>query len=358
MHDDCPVCGHRTRQRFLLHDGAPQDAEGELWAICESCRTVLIYGESGIVGQRAATEQEQAACPVPPSVEQLAAMREELRKERIFVGATADTIWRVPAYLPYLQPPLTAETVASAEKEIGYKLPTEYLGLLKKQNGGYIRFSLPDMVHDSIAGIGPHYPSLTGFDWDDCQEYVSFPLQGLVPFDGDGHWYICLDYRENTATPSVTYVDIECDRQSSIADSFVAYLAMLQIDVGDEYVLEAVSDIEAVKSHLSSALSITFDPPDSRAHGYPTHRACLGTKNKPECIWISPNTVPRGFVRTDNPRYAQLKDLMPGHAARFPELPAHSYILNATDGVRSKVIEACIRSQLGAHPLREYVKGI
>jgi hypothetical protein len=32
------------------------------------------------------------------------------------VAATADTVWAVPAYLPYLQPPLTAQAVASAEK--------------------------------------------------------------------------------------------------------------------------------------------------------------------------------------------------------------------------------------------------
>ena len=48
------------------------------------------------------------------------------------MGATADTIWRVPAYLPYLQPPLTDKAVASAEKQIGYRLPVEFLNLLKK----------------------------------------------------------------------------------------------------------------------------------------------------------------------------------------------------------------------------------
>src|SRR5262249_51521326 len=76
------------------------------------------------------------------------------------VGATADTIWRVPAYFPYLQPPLTDEAIGSAEAEIGYKLPTDYLNLLRKQNGGYIRYSLPENVHDTIAGIGPYFPSL------------------------------------------------------------------------------------------------------------------------------------------------------------------------------------------------------
>src|SRR5215510_10309603 len=128
--------------------------------------------------------------------------------------ANAENIWRVPAYLPYLQPPLTEAAIGSAEEELGCKLPPEYLNLLKKQNGGYIRYSLPKKVHDSIAGIGPHFPSLTGFDWDECQDDVSFQLAGLVPFDGDGHWHLCLDYRQNSTAPVVTYVDVECDRES------------------------------------------------------------------------------------------------------------------------------------------------
>jgi hypothetical protein len=99
--------------------------------------------------------------------------------------ATADSIWQVPAYLPYLQPPLTDAAVAAAEAEIGYRLPDAYLDLLRRQNGGYIRYSLPESVHSVICGIGPYYPSLTEFDWVDCQEQVSFPLSGLVPFDGE-----------------------------------------------------------------------------------------------------------------------------------------------------------------------------
>ena len=129
------------------------------------------------------------------------------------MNANADNIWRVPAYLPYLQPPLTNDAVANAEEIIGYSLPEELLALLWKQNGGYIRLSLPEMVHDSIAGIGPHFPSLINFDWDEVQEYVSFQLQGLVPFDGDGHWHLCMDYRADSERPSVAYVDVECDSE-------------------------------------------------------------------------------------------------------------------------------------------------
>jgi hypothetical protein len=267
----------------------------------------------------------------------------------------ADTIWRVPAYLPYLQTPLTDEAIASAEEEIGYRLPTELLELLRKQNGGYIRMSLPDRVHSMITGVGPNFPSLTDFDWEECQEYVSYPLKGLVPFDGDGHWHLCLDYRKNSANPSITYVDVDGDEQTDIASSFLGYLELLRLEVGDEYVLESVLDIDTLKSKLSSQLGVNFDPPDSWAHGYPVHRASLRTASQPEWLWLSSNTVPRGFVRMKDPRYEELKELVAGDALLYPELAGGSFLLSTTDGVRAKVLDACARLQITARPLREYV---
>ena len=273
--------------------------------------------------------------------------------------ATADTIWQVPAYLPYLQPPLTDAAVAAAERQIGNKLPAEYLELLRKQNGGYIRLSLPEMVHDVIAGIGPHFPSLTGYELADCQEYVSYSLKGLVPFDGDGHWYLCLDYRKNPDSPAVSHIDIELDLEGEVARSFADYLAMLRIDVEDEeneFVLEAVADVEAVKAALATSLGVTFDATDTWAHGYAIHRAKMGTDSDPQWLWLTPNLVPRGFARPDEARYAELKDLMPGNAPRFPELPIESHLLSATEGVQSKVLEACVKSGFLARPLREYLR--
>lgn len=259
--------------------------------------------------------------------------------------------------MPYLQPPLTDAAVAAAEAKIGYKLPADYLNLLRKQNGGYIRYSLPERVHDTIAGIGPHFPSLENFDWSECQEFVEFQLAGLVPFDGDGHWHLCLDYRHHTDSPAVTYVDIECDHETPIAPSFTDYLAKLQLDVGDDYVVEGVSEIHKITAVLSAALRVPFEPPDTYAHGYPIYRAQLGTKKNPEWVWLSPNRVLRGFVRTDDARYNELKDLMPGEASRFPEVPADAYIIGATDAVIAKVLDACVRSQMAIRPVREYVRG-
>lgn len=274
------------------------------------------------------------------------------------MNASADTIWKVPAYLPFLQPPLTDAAVEAAELKIGHKLPNAYLELLRKQNGGYIRFTLPESVHNSIAGIGPYFPSLTEFDWEGWESAVSFPLQGLVPFDGDGHWYLCFDYRDDPCIPSITHADIEGNEETAVASSFAEYLGLLKLDIEDEYVLEGVSDVDKLIAFLGSSLKVGFDPPNMLMHGYPVYVARSQTGSMPQWVVVSPNSVPRGFVRPNDPRYSELEDLMPGHALRFPEAPADSYIVSTSDGVRSKVINACLKSRVIARPLREYIAGL
>lgn len=275
--------------------------------------------------------------------------------------ATAQNIWQVPAYLPYVQPSLTDEAIAAAERKIGYKLPAEFLDLLRVQNGGYIRYSLPDSVHEIIAGIGPYFPSLTDFDWDDVQEYVSCPLQGLVPFDGDGHWHLCLDYRRNANRPSVAYIDVECDAceaNAPIAESFAEYLGLLRIDPDNSastLVLENVSDLEALKAALAVSLGVEFYETGTYDHGYETHRGRMETKDNPEWIWLTPNLVARGFVRPDDDRYAELKDSMPGKAPRYPELPPDSYMLGATEAIRPRVLDAFSRLGFRVRSLRTFL---
>jgi hypothetical protein len=269
--------------------------------------------------------------------------------------ATPETIWQVPVYLPYLQPPLTDEAVASAEQKLGFRLPATYLAVLRVQNGGYIRYTLPDSVHRAISGIGPQFPSLTDFDWDHCRDDVSYALDGLIPFDGDGHWHLCLDYRRNSAHPAVTYADVECDEESEVAPTFAEYLALLRVEVGElDFVMPNLSDLEEAKRALANKLEIQFEPPDSRAHGYPEHRATRRADGKSEWIWISPNLVPRGFVRSSDKRFEELRRLMPGDALRFPELSKSSVLLTMTDGIRSDVLRACEELGIDVRPLSEY----
>ena len=268
--------------------------------------------------------------------------------------ATPQTIWRPPAYLPYLQPPLNSELVAQAEQQFGVTLPGDYLALLAAQNGGYIRYGLSDLAHNVIRGIGPYFPTLLDFDWKHYDDTPSFTLEGLIPFDSDGHWHLCLDYRSRSHEPAVAYIDVECDEQLEIAPSFAAYLALLEYNTPSGLVLTPVAEISALVATLEAHLKITFEPPSSSNHGYPIYRAQLGTKAQPEWIWLSPNTVPRGFVRESDRRYSELRDLLPGTALRFPELPPESYLLVVSGKHQSAVLAACVELGLSARHAEDY----
>ena len=167
------------------------------------------------------------------------------------------TIWERPKYLPYVQPALTDDIILAAESKIGYRLPKEYIELLKMQNGGYIRFTLKDTSHSQIYGIGQYYPSITSFEWlNDYEGTLSFKLEGLFPFDGDGHWSICLDYRKNKTEPEITSIDTESDFEKPIAKSFKEYLSILEIETNDEFVIDNVLSIDRYDD-LKSQMEIT-----------------------------------------------------------------------------------------------------
>lgn len=263
-------------------------------------------------------------------------------------------LWRKPIYLPYLQPKLTDDILKQAEKQLGYKLPVEFVALLKEQNGGYINMSIHEFPHDIIFGIGPYFPSLLDFDFEEIQKYVSYSLKGLIPFDGDGHWYLCLDYREDNSSPYVTFIDLECDEQEIIAKSFSEYLSKLEMQVDDKYVIEGIDSIERILNQLSRLLKSSFPTPDSFDHGYPIYRAKLGDENNPEWIWISSNIVPNAYVRENDRRYNELKLLVTDNKKRYDKLPEHSYLVSFTDGVRKEILEAFASLNLELKELSQY----
>lgn len=263
-------------------------------------------------------------------------------------------LWTTPVYLPYLQPELTDNILKQAEEQLGYKLPVELVALLKIQNGGYINMSIPESPHNVISGIGPFFPSLLDFDFEEIQEYVSYSLKGLIPFDGDGHWYLCLDYREDNSSPYVTFIDIECDEQEIVAKSFSGYLSKLEMQVDNEYVIEGINAIETTLNQLSRLLKSSFPTPDSFDHGYPIYRAELGDEDNPEWIWISPNIVPNAFVRENDRRYTELKLLITNNKKRYTKLPEHSYLVSFTEGVRKEILEAFTSLNLELKELSRY----
>ncbi|MEW5845646.1 MAG: SMI1/KNR4 family protein [Bacteroidota bacterium] len=261
------------------------------------------------------------------------------------------SIWRVPKYLPYVQPALTEKIIKEAETKMGYKLPKEYLELLRIQNGGYIRYTIEDTPHSQISGIGPYYPSITDFEWLKEYEGLSYEIDGLFPFDGDGHWNICLDYRKNKDEPEVTYIDTEVDFEKPIAKTFKEYIDKLVIETENQFVIETNASITETLNLISLSISKDFGEPDLFAHGYPIY----SNRYKDNWIWVSPNKVPSGFIRQGEDRYEELKGQMEIQSVQFPEVDENFLLITFSDnGQATELITLFRQNELTIKELREY----
>lgn len=142
-------------------------------------------------------------------------------------------------------PPLTDEMVASAELTLGVKLPQAYVDLIRGCNGGYTNDAAfpttratgwaPDHVPvDVIFGI-PGPDNRGRFDTGAGILVTAYMTEewglpsGLVLLNGDGHWWIALDYRLYGATgpPTVVWIDVERDEDVQLAPSFEDFIAGL-----------------------------------------------------------------------------------------------------------------------------------
>lgn len=125
------------------------------------------------------------------------------------------------------------------------RLPESLVALLRYRNGGHLQVGFPEdgdynTTHDLIRGVGTTYPRLEKDAWwhqePDFEPRPAEP-EWLIPFDGNGHWDLCLDYRRSPADatglrthPAVVVVDseeIEPNVESFVAASFDDYLAQL-----------------------------------------------------------------------------------------------------------------------------------
>lgn len=136
----------------------------------------------------------------------------------------------------YNHPPLTDEMLVEAEKALGVKLPIELVQLLRIQNGGYTQGFAHPMTEET-TWASDHVPlrDLAGIVTDKNIQTAQNLLDsgylsgewGLPPnqvlLSGDGHYWITLDYR-NSTTPTVAWIDAECDEDIQIASSFSEFL--------------------------------------------------------------------------------------------------------------------------------------
>lgn len=154
-------------------------------------------------------------------------------------------VWTAPPYESSLQPPLTDELLDATERDLGVRLPESLVALLWGQNGGYLRIRFPEdrdyaTTHDMIRGIGAKSPRLEKDAWwhdPDWGPPRPTEAEWLIPFDGNGHWDLCLDYRRSSTDPTglrthpaVVVIDTEAREpnvESFVAASFDEYLAQL-----------------------------------------------------------------------------------------------------------------------------------
>ena len=147
-----------------------------------------------------------------------------------FDGFDLSQFWEDSEYgrEEYVEPPPTAEMVASIEAELGAKLPAAYLALMRSQNGGLPRDTcFPTTEPTPWAG---DYVSITGISgvgrdktYSLCgslgsrfmQDEWRYPDWGVCVCDcpSGGHDMIMLDYREcgPQGEPAVVHVDQASD---------------------------------------------------------------------------------------------------------------------------------------------------
>jgi len=250
-------------------------------------------------------------------------------------------LWRVPVYLPYLQPKLTQRAIDAAETKLGVTLPRAYLDLLRIQNGGYLRRTSisPNLAPvDCIAGIGRRFPSILHKDWDDVKAHMRDEglkkparIDELVPFCGDGHFHYCFDYRKSgpRGEPRITYIDIESfDTDKVVAPNFAAFVRKLR-PAGVTVVIgiETTAKMSTVAAAISKASRRAFEDQGDQNSGYRVFRAKL--PGAASWAFMTPNRVRRGFVRTSDPDYRTLRDQLADEVERFPEHPDCTYFVEA-----------------------------
>lgn len=155
--------------------------------------------------------------------------------------------------------PISELIIKNAERKLGVSLPLSYLEPLSEQNGGYVRRVHPDSIHSMIWGIGSGFPSITETHRSELRRWARRGMRfwqktlPLVPFDGDGHWYLCLDYRAGPLEPCVTFIDLEIEEEHQVAETFEEFLSKLQPKISSN----APASVKATRCRSHSGLMQT-----------------------------------------------------------------------------------------------------
>ena len=180
--------------------------------------------------------------------------------------------WDIPGNVKYLSgPPVTDQLVSYAESQWGVVLPKIYVELIKIQNGGYTIKTLPESVQSQIWGIPAIDGDFKGRTLFDIFEQVSDPetfresadTRHVITLDGDGHWYLCMDYRKTgrNGDPEIVWIEVESGYEEShvIAPNFEEFLNLLIYDNVFAYLFLTAETPKNVVERLSHEYGFDFD---------------------------------------------------------------------------------------------------
>ncbi|MDR2108762.1 MAG: SMI1/KNR4 family protein [Coriobacteriales bacterium] len=183
-------------------------------------------------------------------------MNRDLQKKikPFFDRIESDDFWDDCDYAleEYVGAPATDEMFAQTEKALGYRLPESYKQMMRRHNGGLVRYGLfprpffaynePDEIHISgIMGVDPSKPySLCGeFGCRSIIQKWRYPALGIgvCSCPSAGHDLVFLDYRHcgPEGEPEVIHIDQESDYAVTyLAPNFEDFILGLEKEDGDE----------------------------------------------------------------------------------------------------------------------------
>lgn len=235
-----------------------------------------------------------------------------------------DEFWKIPIYVPYLQEVLDANKIRECEDKVGFKLPSSLVDLLYVQNGGYVNAHGYGGLH-VLSGIGPDRPNITELTRQMRKDNKSYNSEKLVALDGDGHYYICLDYRENDLRPKVVHVDFECDTESILAETFkdhILYEELNEFEMEDaegNFLLAVNLELhQCCQKILEINSSFDLQNLGDRGQGYLEYQ--IIAKDRIVCL-LSSNEVNKYYAGSLNQRAVDLNIKGNPKALRYKDLP-------------------------------------
>ena len=150
--------------------------------------------------------------------------------------------------------PLTDELIARVEADLGYRLPEDYIALMRRRNGGLLACSVFSYMENDrngrpcacellvrgISGIGFQNPCALcgemGSRFWEAPGNWNYPHIGIYFAEEDsGHGLYALDYRDcgQSGEPSVVNIYHEGFKITRLADNFADFVRRLRSDIAE-----------------------------------------------------------------------------------------------------------------------------